>query len=97
MCSGELLDNKFIVPCNPEEYLSYQYGADRWRTPLQDQYFNYNSINFFKNWTDSEWPYCIRWYELETGEVDVAKTLSDLNKHVQVPYLTLPSDSQFST
>ena len=82
-----------MVPCNPEEYLSHQYGHEKWRTRLQDKYFNYKSISFYKNWTDQEWPYAVRWYNLETGEINVEKTLLDINKHVPVPYKTLPPGS----
>jgi hypothetical protein len=40
------------VPCNPEEYLSFQYGKDKWRHPKKDKYFNYDAIGFFKYWSN---------------------------------------------
>ena len=89
LCSGELLGNKFIVPCNPEEYLSLQYGKDKWKLPLKEGYFNYNSINFYKEWTDDEWPNAVRWYNT-VGEVDVQKTLNDLNRNAKIPIKKLP-------
>ena len=41
LCSGELLDNKFLFPCNPEYYLKFQYG-DNWEKPLENNYLNSN-------------------------------------------------------
>jgi hypothetical protein len=92
LCSGELLNNKFIVPCNPEFYLSKQYGEDRWKIPLTDKYFNYDSISFYKNWTNDEWPYAVRYYDLVTGDISVERTLEELNRHVDEPYTNLPED-----
>jgi hypothetical protein len=90
ICSAELLESKFIVPCNPEKYLSFQYG-NKWRMPLQNDYFNYGSIGFYKIWSDEEWPYVIRWYNMNNGSFDYAKSLRDTNNYAKVAYKELPS------
>lgn len=90
LCSGELLGHKFIVPCNPEEYLSFQYGKDKWKKPMKEKYFNFEAIFFFKYWTDEEWPYVVRWYNLFNGTFDPAKSLAETNQYAKVPYESLP-------
>ena len=90
LCSAELLESKFIVPCNPEKYLSFQYG-NKWRMPLQKDYFNHGSIGFYKIWSDEEWPYVIRWYNMNNGLFDYAKSLRDTNNYAKVAYKELPS------
>ncbi len=35
VCSAELLNHKFMVPCNPVEYLNNEYGTD-WQLPKAD-------------------------------------------------------------
>ena len=87
------MDNKFIVPCNPEEYLSFQYGKDKWRNPMKEKYFNYNAIGFLKFWTDKEWPHAVRWYDIRTGKLNFHKTLSTINQYLEIPIKTLPEDS----
>ena len=91
ICSGELLNNKFLVPCNPEYYLSQQYGEEKWRKPLVDGYFNGRSIKLFRNWTNDEWPYVVRWYK-SSGELDVNKTLNEINRFSTHQYAVLPPD-----
>ena len=59
---------------------------------MQDKYFNTDQIKLYKNWTDQEWPFAIRWYDLKTGNISVEKTLKDINKNVNVPYKELPND-----
>ena len=90
LCSGELFESKFMVPCNPETYLSHQYGKNKWRKPMKEKYFNYDSIGYFKTWPNDEWPYVIRWYDLKTGELDIEKSLWDINKYAETPVDTLP-------
>lgn len=90
LCSGELLENIFMVPCNPEEYLSFQYGEDKWRIPMKNHYFNYDSIGFYKFWPDDEWPYVVRWYDLKTGIFNEEKTLMAINKYMEKPITKLP-------
>ena len=62
LCSAELLDNKFIVPCNPEDYLRMQYGYN-WSYALTNNYFNLKTFFFYKYWNEEEYPYSIRLYD----------------------------------
>ena len=96
LCSGELLDNKFIVPCNPEEYLSFQYGKDKWKIPTKSDYFNSESIKFLKTWSDEDWINVVRWYKyLDNGEFDHERSLEKTNKHLNKSIKTLPEGSYY--
>lgn len=93
LCSGELLGAKYIVPCNPEKYLSFQYGEEKWRNPMPVHYFNFKSIIRLPDWTDDEWPYVVRYYK-KNGDVDTITTLTVLNKNVNKSYTALPPDKE---
>ena len=80
-----------MVPCNPEEYLSFQYGKDKWKKRLIRDYFNHNSISFYKYWSDDEWPHVVRWYNFRTGELDFYRTILAINEHAKTHLKTLPN------
>ena len=88
LCSGELLENKFLIPCNPEYYLKLQYG-DNWKKPLENQYLNNNSFFMHKKWNDSEYPWTIRSFD-EFGKIDESWTLKQLNWNSEIKYKNLP-------
>ena len=33
LCSAELLNHKFMIPCDPVNYLDKEYGSSRWQIP----------------------------------------------------------------
>jgi hypothetical protein len=41
LCSGELMNKKFLVPCNTFEILRDNYGPD-WDKPIKENYYVYN-------------------------------------------------------
>ena len=92
LCSGELLGNKFIVPCNPEDYLSFQYGEKKWKQPLFEKYFNLKSIKHMKNWSDSLWPYVQRHYDFNNGELLTQLTLKRINEFAKPQISSIPDD-----
>jgi hypothetical protein len=96
LCSGELFESKFVVPCNPEEYLSFQYGKDKWKIPNKDYHFNLDAIKFYKTWNDQEWPFIIRWYDVH-GNLDELRTIDAINEHAKVPILKLPQEYENET
>ena len=95
LCSGELLETKYIVPCNPEAYLSFQYGENKWKMPLKDNYFNYDSIKFFKNWSEQDWPFVVRYYDFRTRELLDKETLEYINKFAVNAQLRVLPDNLF--
>ena len=58
--------------------------------PLHKDYFNYGSIGFYKLWSDEDWPYIIRWYNIINGSFDYQKSLKDTNQHARVTLKSLP-------
>lgn len=60
---------------------------------MKTDYFNYESINLYKFWSDQDWPYVIRWYDLKTGVFDYKKSLNETNKHSNITYKFLPKGS----
>ena len=43
LCSGELMNKKFLVPCNTFEILRDNYGPD-WDKPIKENYMVYNKV-----------------------------------------------------
>jgi hypothetical protein len=92
LCSGELFESKFIVPCNPEEYLSFQYGKDKWRKPFKYGYFNMETFNDSKTWSDQDWPHVLKYYYRRDGKFSYDQTLDAINKFANPKYDSLPKD-----
>lgn len=83
LCSGELLNNKYLVPCNVEHYLSYMYGTN-WNTTMKENYFNHKTLKLYKKWSDIEWPNVLRYYNYKSGKFDREMTLRHLNNFSDV-------------
>ena len=89
-CSGELLGQKVMIPCDPVAHLNQEYGKDNWITPLSKNYIWKNMIwEEKKNWTDSEWPNIVRYY-YRNGSLNKNQTLTFLNNHLAVKLESLP-------
>ncbi len=82
------MDNKFLLPCNPEHYLKVQYG-DNWDKPLENHYLNSKTFIFQKKWNDEEYPYTIRSFN-QSGALDVVWTLKQLNWNSKINFKKLP-------
>lgn len=80
-----------MVPCDPVNYLNNEYGKDNWATPMSKNY-QWRNVVYFKNWTDTEWPYAVRYYDRE-GNLLGKKTLDYLNQHLKVKIESLPEDN----
>ena len=48
------------------------------------------NVFYYKNWTNSEWPYVARFYE-RNGNIDINQTLTYLNKNLKVKLDSLPN------
>ncbi len=80
-----------MIPCDPVGYLNNEYGEpDKWQTPMKSNYTwsNLDRKNV-ENWTDTEWPYAIRFYKYN-GEVDKNQTLRFINAHSSYNLTKLP-------
>ena len=90
LCSAELLNQKLMVPCDPVKYLDNEYGVNNWATPLSKNY-QWKNVVYFKNWTNSEWPHAVRYYDKE-GKLIEKKTLDYINQHLKVKIESLPKN-----
>ena len=90
LCSAELLNHKYMIPCDPIKYLDKEYGPSRWLTPESSNY-TWKNVVYYNNWTDSEWPRTIKYYDKE-GKLLVPKILNHVNKHLKYNLTKLPSE-----
>lgn len=86
LCSAELLDSKFLVPCDPVQQLNADYGPNGWQTPksksnlkkeTKDSY-TWPSLKFFNTSSDAEFLKSVRFYTIN-GSIDNKTTFNFLN------------------
>lgn len=75
-CSAELLENKYLVPCNSFEYLKALYGSD-FLTPKLTS--SLKAQDYTADWNPSQLPYVFRNYD-GYGKVNVNSSLRTTNK-----------------
>lgn len=83
LCSAELLNHKYQVPCDPIAYLDTNYGKfPKWSKP-KSLFTEYVWPNFSPNgkWTDEEFINGFRRYNLD-GSLNRKATLDTINKTV---------------
>lgn len=86
LCSAELLNSKFLVPCNPVEHLNADYGAHGWQTPKKSsnlhketkESYTWPSLHFFNKSSDAEFLKSVKWYNID-GSLDNKTTFNFLN------------------
>lgn len=82
LCSAELFDYKFLIPCDPVTFLKNNYGPIKlWMKPDTEGFKNID-FRHYRIWSKNEWPDWMRHYSRD-GVLNVAKTLKDLNEHVK--------------
>jgi hypothetical protein len=69
-----------MIPCNPVDFLDMQYGVQGWHRP-QTQGYEWKNKEFFRAWTDEEWPHAYKYYSQADG-FNVNETRNYLNQHV---------------
>lgn len=85
------MKNKFMIPCDPVEYLNKEYGKkERWITPQSSNY-TWSNVNHWKSWSDEEWPHVIKYYD-KAGVLIKSKVLSYLNKHSKINITEIPPE-----
>ena len=62
ICSAELYEKRYFVPCEPAKCLDFQYGKNKWVTP-EAKNFKLNSLFFDKIWSEHELLYALRVYD----------------------------------
>ena len=80
LCSAELLNHKYISPCDPVHYLNKEYGPNNWHSP-QSKNYTWSNVAFWKNWSDTEWPHAVKYYDKQ-GALLKPKMLAYINKHM---------------
>lgn len=78
LCSTELLEEKFYVPCNPELMLNEIYGENLWRQ-MQNNDRMSPKILFWKTWSFEEWKNAVKFYK--NSKFLKNKTLNFVKKH----------------
>ena len=82
-----------MVPCDTVALLDHEYGKENWKTPIDFTLTSsrpWTNVFYYKNWTNSEWPYVARFYE-RNGNIDINQTLTYLNKNLKVKLDSLPN------
>ena len=79
-----------MVPCDPVKYLNREYGRDLWKSPESKNY-TWTNVLFWKNWTDSEWPHTIKYYD-KNGDLIEPKILEYVNKFSNENITSVPDD-----
>lgn len=90
LCSGELLNNKFMVPCDPVKYLDKEYGPKNWHSPEAKNY-TWSNVVFWSNWTDTDWPKTIKYYDHNGGLLN-DKIIEYVNKFSSQNITQVPND-----
>jgi hypothetical protein len=78
LCSAELLNNLYMVPCDPEEYLNVEYGSKGWQKPMSSKY-KWPNLEFHQEYSDLQYIKSIKYY-FENGTFDKYYTLDYLNR-----------------
>jgi hypothetical protein len=79
-----------MVPCDPVKYLSAEYGAEKWQTPLAKRY-KWTNLKHVGNWSDAQWPHVVKFYDPK-GKIRLKKTLGIINSYSNVTISKLPFD-----
>ena len=62
---------------------------------MKKKYFNLNSIKYYRDWTNEEWPFVIRRYNIYTHELDVKKTIDAFHSNSNDTFFTsLPPENE---
>jgi hypothetical protein len=89
LCSAELLNHKYMIPCDPVSYLDKEYGPG-WKSP-QSKNYTWSNVQYWKNWSDIEWPRAVKYYD-KNGALLRPKILAYINKHMSHNLTELPKD-----
>ena len=80
ICSADLFNRKFMIPCDPVKYLNIQYGTEQWTVPMQTKYHVPNTDwGTGRERSEMELKYSFRYYD-ENGNVEVDKSLKAINE-----------------
>lgn len=92
LCSAELLNQRFMVPCDPVSYLNREYGEEKkWSFP-QEKNYTWSNVIYDSRWKDHEWPNVIRYYD-KAGGLLKNKVLEYVNKHLKNNISYIPDDT----
>jgi hypothetical protein len=81
LCSADLFDNKYTVPCDPVQFLNEAYGVNGWQTPEAKDY-KWNNIIDEGEWSLNDWKDAYRLYNSD-GEIQINETLKYLNSRIK--------------
>ena len=90
LCSAELFNQKYMIPCDPVHYLDQEYGAANWRKPMESKY-EWKNVAYNSIWSDSEWPHAVKYFD-RAGNLIVQKIKNYINKFLANRIQTVPPD-----
>ncbi|RNA04974.1 hypothetical protein BpHYR1_047104, partial [Brachionus plicatilis] len=92
--SAELLNSKYMVPCDPVKYLDREYGPRHWESPESKNY-TWKNVVYSGNWSDSDWPHSIKYYD-KNGNLLKKKILEYVNKFQEKNLTSISNDEDWS-
>ncbi|CAF0853075.1 unnamed protein product [Brachionus calyciflorus] len=90
ICSVELLNEKFQVPCEAVRYIHEEYDKDDWKVP-RSNYKGWPNVFKWGQWSEQEYPYVIKFYGND-GKFLKAQTLNYVNNLLSKKLKSLPVD-----
>ena len=91
LCSAQLLNHKFLVPCEPEKYLNKNYGRSRWKVPEKEfKKYAWPSIKKNNKWTDEQFINAVRIFNRD-GQINQKRTFECVNKSLDDPFTQIYS------
>lgn len=78
LCSAEMFNHKFLVPCDPDGYLNNEYGE--WSTPLAKKY-NWTNLVFLGPWENEYWPNVLKQFDPD-GRIIIVNRKNEKNLNI---------------
>ncbi len=93
ICSAELFNQKYMIPCDPVSYLDQEYGPSKWYKPIVTNY-EWKNIFFHSTWNSLSWPHAVKFYD-RNGNLLIQKIKNYVNTYLKDKIQTVPLDLDF--
>ena len=81
LCSAELMNHKYLVPCDPVQYLDIEYSTGLWRQPEKDNY-EWPNLVYYSEYSKDQYKDNVKYYN-NNGKFDKESTeIHLLNKNL---------------
>lgn len=90
-----MFGNKYLIPCDPVDYLNKEYGnITFWSTPKKSNYTWTNLSKTHSLWNKCDWPHAIRFYH-KNGTIDKKYTIRYVNAYGKMKLKDFPSQRDY--